>query len=221
VTVANIVARAKSLANVTGSSVFSDTESTDSLNASYRDLYEQCVNADDDYFLTDWTFTLSSMTVVTNDPNAYTIALPATFYRLRLLEYQIGQRWRPISKASMQDEYKRATGPQYRLKGSYLLVMFPAAGGYSNFRAWYYPTPTAYSVSSGGSTDIATPPQLEVDILAYQIAIDIKRKQSADYSQLEARRNELWSRFLAAVNRRDDWDVQRVANVYATTTGAT
>lgn len=217
-TVANIVARAKSLANVSGSAIFSTTEDDGALNAGYRDVYEQIVNADDDYFVTDWAFALSGMTAVSNETGAYYIALPATFYRLRNLEYQSGNVWKSIRKYALQEVNKKMSGPEYRLKGSNLYIIMPDMGSYSNFRAWYYPTPTAYTVSAG-STDINTPPQLETDILAYQIAIDIKRKQNADYAQLQQRRDELMGRFLMGINRRDDHDAQRVANVYATTYG--
>ena len=166
------------------------------------------------------------MTAVATETGAYFIALPdgvlysaiAKFYRLRTLEYQSNGKWYAISKYSLQDNYKRSGSPVYRFKGSYLYIIFPESGSYSSLRAWYYPEPASYSVS-GGSTDINTPPQLEVEILAYQIAIDIKRKQSSDYSQLVERRNELWDRYTKALSRRDDWGLQTIANVYKTTQG--
>ena len=223
-TVSNICARALSLANLTGSSLFSSTEKTDALNAAYRDVYEKICDANDDYFVTEWTWALSAMTAVTNDPGAYKILLPTTvspFYRLRKLEYQSGTSWRPVSKFSLQDEYQRSSGPQYRLQGLYLLITFPPSGSFTNFRAWYYPTPSVYDYSTFPSIDITVPPQLEVDLLAYQIAVDMKRKQGADYAQLMQRRDELWALFLDGISNRDNWDVQAVANVYRTTSGAT
>lgn len=221
-TVSAIVTRAKNLANVSGSSIFDNTELTDSLNAAYRDVYEKICDADDDFFITDWSFTLASMAAVSGDSGAYTIALPSSptaLYRLRTLEYLRGSAWRPLHKYALQDEYKRSSGPVYRFKGSYLLIYIPDPTGVSTFRAWYYPKPTAYDVATGGSTDIATPPQLEVDLIAYQMAIDICRKAVRESAHLEARRNELWGRFLNAISRRDDFDTQRIANVYQTSWG--
>jgi hypothetical protein len=213
-TVTALLARAASLANVTNAKLFDTAENEGALNAAYRDVYESICNSDDDYFIQDWAFTLASMTAVSNEPGAYYIALPAVtnqFYRLRRLEYLSGSAWVPIKKFSLRDAYR--DGPAYRFKGSYLYLMGMQSSSASSFRAWYYPVPAAYTVALG-TVDINTPPQLETDILAYQIAIDLKRKQNEDYSKLQQRRDELWRRFELALRNRDNNSNEHIANVY-------
>ena len=228
-TVARVIARALEIANLVGSSVIATTEQDSSLNTAYRDVYEKIMDANDDYFVTDWTFTLSQMTAVTNESGAYYIALPdgalysaiAKFYRLRVLEYQANGRWYAIQKFALQDNYKKSGVPVYRFKGSNLLILLPDNGNFQNFRVWYYPIPIAYAVASG-SVDITYPPQLEVEILSYQIALDIKRKQGGDaqqYQLIEKRRDELLDRYIKSLSHRDDFSVQTVAQAYRTSNG--
>jgi hypothetical protein len=47
----------------------------------------------------------------------------------------------------------------------------------------------------------------------------MKRKQDADYTKLQARRDELMRRFLMAIAHRDDAGSGHVANVYETQGG--
>lgn len=217
-TVTAILARAESLANVTGAGIFATAEKEGSLNAAYRDVYEEICESEDDYFATWYSFALSAMTAVSDETASYYIALPATFYRLRRLECKVGTEWYPIRKMSPNDENKRAGTPSYRLLSSNLYMLLSVSANISGFRMLYYPTPAAYTVS-GGSTDIVFPPQLEPDILALQVAIDIIRKQNGDYGKLAQRRDELIARFKRAVWHRDDADSLRVANVYGTAGG--
>ena len=213
-TVTAILTRAATLANLTNAAFFDTAENEGALNAAYRDVYEQICSSNDDYFIQDWTFTLASMTAVSNEAGAYYIALPTVsnkFYRLRRMEYLAGSAWIPIEKFNFKDVYK--SGPSYRFKGTNLYLMGLNGSSASSFRAWYYPVPAAYTVALG-TVDIDTPPQLEPDIIAYQIAIDMKRKQNEDYTKLQQRRDELWSRFEQALRHRDDFSHEHVANVY-------
>jgi hypothetical protein len=215
-TVAAIITRAGTLANLSGASIFSSAEGEYALNAAYRDIYEEILQAEDDYFLTSVSFLLSALTAVTDDQNAYLYTLPTVaspFYRLRTLEYLAGTTWRPIRKQALLDEEKRAFAPSYRFQGLYLYLYLPGSGNYNKFRMTYYPAPSNYPVAPG-TADIAFPPQLEPDILAYQIAIDMKRKQDADYTKLLQRRDELFRRFLMGIAHRDDAGTGHVANVY-------
>jgi hypothetical protein len=228
-TVARVIARSLEIANVVGSTVLATTEQDSSINAAYRDVYEKIMDANDDYFVTDWAFTLAQMTAVSTETGAYYIALPdgalysaiAKFYRLRALEYQRDGKWYAVRKYALQDNQKRLGIPVYRFKGSNLYILFPESVAFSNLRAWYYPVPKTYAVASG-TEDIVYPPQLEAEILSYQIALDIKRKQGGDiqqYQLIEKRRDELWTRYENALRHRDDWGTQTVANVYQTTSG--
>jgi len=209
-TVQAIIDRARELADINNSSFFSSSEELASINESYRDIYEQILNSDDDYFATDWAFLLAALTAVSQNTGMYTIALPNGFYRMRVLQYKSGERWPSVDKYNPQNEAE-LDNPSYRLKGSTLRLYLPSEGSYTSFRAVYFPAPTVYT---SGATDIIFPPQLEPGILAYQIAIDIKRKQNGDYSGLSERRNELWERFISAVNKRDRWQSAPIANAY-------
>lgn len=212
-TVSTIIARARDLADITGSSFFSSSEEYASLNESYRDLYEQILNAEDDYFAEEWDFLFSDLTAIDGQVFAYTLAVPADFYRLRTLQYQLNNRWPSIDKFNPINE-AQIDKASYRIIGENIKLILPMMGQYTGFRALYFPVPEEYTA---GTEDIVFPPQLEPAILAYQIAIDIKRKQDADYSKLQQRRDELWARFEGAITRRDDWQYQPAANVYRTT----
>jgi uncharacterized protein YpuA (DUF1002 family) len=52
------------------------------------------------------------------------------------------------------------------------------------------------------------------EIIAYQCAIDFKRKQNADFSQLSVRMQELQQRFLD-VMKRDEGLPQKIGNAYS------
>lgn len=213
-TVANIIARARQLADLTGASYYSSAEEFSSLNESYRDVYEQILGANDDYFLSTWSFAFSELTPDTIQKRSFTIALPVDFYRLRVLQYQSGETYRAIAKYAPQEEPVAGVSPTYRIRGTNLNLILPELGSFINFRGLYYPIPTTYTLTT---ENINFPPQLEPAILAYQIAIDMLRKTKGDYSQLSERRGELWARFVKAIENRDNWYNESVNNVYNTT----
>lgn len=213
-TVANIIARARQLADIEGSAYFSSAEEFASLNESYRDIYEQILSANDDYFIEEWDFSFIALTPDPIQNRAFTIALPVDFYRLRVLQYQSGETYRTINKFAPQEEPQAGVTPTYRLRGQNLYLVLPEMGSFNNFRALYYPIPAEYTLTS---EDINFPPQLEPGILSYQIAIDIFRKQKGDYSQVAERRGELWGRFVEAIANRDNWQYESLNNVYNTT----
>lgn len=213
-TVATIIARARQLAEIEGAAYFSTAEEYASLNESYRDVYEKILDSDDDYFLEDWAFAMAALTPDPIQARAFTIALPVDFYRLRVLQYQSGQTFRTIYKFAPQEEPQSGVSPSYRLRGEYLKLILPALGSFTNFRGYYYPVPTVYTL---GTEDITFPPQLRPEILAYQIAIDARRKQQGDYAQLAERRDEIFAGFVEAIGKRDNWQAETVNNVYNST----
>lgn len=213
-TVTEIITRARELAEIEGADFFSSSEELSSLNESYRDVYEKILNSNDDYFLEEWDFDMAALTPDPIQVRAYTIDLPIDFYRLRVLQYQSGQTFRTIFKFAPQEEPQSGVSPSYRLRGEYLKLILPALGSFTNFRGYYYPVPTVYTL---GTEDITFPPQLRPEIIAYQIAIDARRKQQGDYAQLAERRDEIFAGFVEAIGKRDNWQNETVNNVYNST----
>lgn len=215
-TAQTIIDRAKDIADIAGSSFFSSTETYASLNESYRDIYEAILNSNDDYFAKDWSFIFSGLTQIANEPMGFTIDLVTDFYRFRALQYEKNGSWFTVHKFTIQDENRAGRDATYRIQGTKLKLILPLRNTYTNFRALYFPVPTVYAT---GTDAITFPPQLEPAILSYQIAIDIKRKQCADYSFIQQRRDELMQRFLNAIQKRDDAEYERLNNVYSVNDG--
>jgi len=211
-----IIDRAKDLADVAGSSFFSSTEQYASLNESYRDLYEQILNSNDDYFSKENSFLYSSLTPITLEPTGFLLTLPVDFYRLRVIQFEHSGAFTSLKKYSIHEEDRTGKLPSYRFLGTKLKLILPVGSAFTNFRLNYYPAPTVYAT---GIEDIAIPPQLEPAILAYQIAIDIKRKQQSDYAMLQARRDEMFNRFMGAISKRDDSNYESVNNAYTINNG--
>jgi hypothetical protein len=88
----------------------------------------------------------------------------------------------------------------------YLAIYDPV--GYQNWALWYYPQPITVSlnVAGGTGTDLGAffPDNLEPRIFAYQIAIDIRRKQKLDTTLYEARRNEILGTLMGSMHRDDN-----------------
>jgi len=70
------------------------------------------------------------------------------------------------------------------------------------------------AISSAHDTDLSYPVNLVPEMMAYQSAIDYRRKQNADPSLLKARLQELWLTFKEAIVR-DSYKNERIGNVYS------
>jgi len=144
VTAQDVVLRARSVSDLPASKFVSHQDELDSLNESWKDLYNALTEADDDYNVTEVNpITLTSTYAVAGANNEYLYPLPADFLKIRYLDYKIaGQDWLPVKKFSMAQKDNQPGDPYYRLKGSNLWIIggSVAATGIT-LRLGYYPVP--------------------------------------------------------------------------------
>lgn len=206
-----IISSGRDLADLPGTGFFTDAEALRALNNGYADLYAKLTEKEDDFFLTrvpDIT-----VTPVTDWNNVYQYALPADFYRLRMVKYKRGNStYLSVDKLSLEDFGNSQNFPGYRIVGANLWIYDP---GYpSEYEVWYYPVATTWI-----STDnITYPGNVAYEILSYQVAIEARRKQGRDVTLLEQRKAEMLQTMLMATDR-DQFKPQPIQNVFGTRGG--
>jgi hypothetical protein len=142
ISVASLISRALSISDHTNSSFLTQGDKHEAINESYRDAYNFLCNNNDDYFLTELEFSITSKYQLPND-----------FLRLRALDYDDGGKWSEVKKFAINQrnalQQSGDVAPMYRLSGEYLYII-PQDVAYS-MRMWYYPQPSVL-VSSGISS---------------------------------------------------------------------
>jgi len=205
-----IIAHARSIANVPNTSFFTATDALYSINESYKDLYSILTRENDDFFCTVVTVATSSMTADTTREHVYKYTLPATFYRLRLLQQHQGQQWVGATKLTLEQFGNSGQTPGYRFVAGELWIYDPSTP--STYQIWYYPNPVAITVSP--DVDIVYPGTLVPEIMSYQIAMDIRRKQGLETGLVGQRRDELVNTMIKQINR-DDNRAETVKNMFS------
>ena len=205
-----IISHGRSIANVPNTSFFTSTDALYSLNESYKDLYSILTRENDDFYATVVTVNTSAMTADTVRDYVYKYTLPSDFYRLRLLQQQQGSIWSTVAKLTLEQFGQSAMSPGYRFRGTELWIYDQSAP--SEYQIWYYPNPVALTTTP--DSDITYPGTLVPEILSYQIAMDIRRKQGQPDESLQARRNELINTMIKQLNR-DDNRAETVKNVFS------
>jgi len=211
--VTNIIANGRLLADVPNTLFYTDAEALFALNASWRDIYAQLADGGDDYFTISTYFTGASLTADANRQYTYIYNLPTDFYRLRLFQYQGqgGQQFWPLDRMNTANFGNTQNTPSYRIVGKSSVAL--SNGGQiqifstwlpPNFALWYIPSPTTYLIANILTDDISYPLSMIPEIISYQIAVEIRRKQNIDYADKEARRNELFKTMLRQITRDDN-----------------
>jgi len=206
-TIAEIIAAARQYTQITGSTWFTATDELRSVNRAYRDIYEKILDSNDEFFITEITVPVSTMTLIRD--NTYSYNLPADWHRLRKLSAVLPQGEKQLERLDPQ-EIQRYEG--YRFFGNTLRITFQ--DNYDDFRLEYYPSPVEYTLPA---ETVVYPPQLEPLIIAYQIAMDITKAQNGDATKHAEEYQRLWMRFENATKKRDNFRYPRIANVYRST----
>lgn len=208
-----IIAIGRSQANVPNTNFFTDQDALRSANMAWKQIYEEIAMNNDDSFVT--VFPIPSLTAVSNRPNTYTYdfsAISGGMFRLRLLQFNNGQVWSPVPKMSLEEFGNPQYTPGYRIEAQKLWIY---STDNLSYEMWYYPSPVALTLSP--DYDLAYPLAVIPEIISYQIASDIRRKQSLPTDAFTMRRNELWMSMQKQL-RRDDFHPDKVANVFASRT---
>ena len=207
--VSTIIANGQLLADIPNVSFYTPAESLFAVQLAWEEMYSLLCTNNDDYFVTPYYFTPSTDAAVTYDSNRQYVWLldttnstdfPDGFFRLRLIQYQgYGGTiaFYPVQKMTIENFGNTQNSPAYRFEGKYLAVY--DTNNYSPYCIWYYPRPITLTTS----TDLTYPYNMIPEIMAYQVAIEIRRKQKADVTLWEQRKKELVMKMEYQIGRDD------------------
>lgn len=137
----DIILRARSVSDLPNSQFLSHLDELNSLNEAWKDIYAALIDNDDDYYVTEITFTLNATFAVAGAANEYLYPLPADFLKLRYLDFRgDSNNYLPCRKFNLSKKDDQPGDPYYRIKGSNLWIVggaVPATG--ITMRMGYYP----------------------------------------------------------------------------------
>lgn len=223
--VSDIINNGRLLADVplTNNAFYTQAEALLAVNLSWKDIYAALADGGDDYFTISLYFDNSALIPDPNRQYVYTYDLPTDFYKMRLFQYkgQGGDQFWPLERMNTSNFGNTQNTPSYRIVGKSSTAL--SNGGqvqiYTNylpptFSMWYIPSPQTYLIANILTDDISYPLSMIPEIMAYQVAIEIRRKQNIDYKDKLERRNELMKTMLKQITR-DDNRGESVKNVFS------
>jgi hypothetical protein len=123
-TVSELIAEARSIADLQNSKFVSYADEMRAVNEAYRDLYNRYTESQGEYFVSEVVIQLDATML---DPNAYgqgyLVPLPADFYKLRSVSWNTGGQWYPVQSFSMSQRDFTGVNPMYRLKNNTLWII--------------------------------------------------------------------------------------------------
>jgi hypothetical protein len=184
-TVADLITLARERADMVNSGFISSAEAIRSVAFSYKALYDLLVKANEDYYLSSTTLTVSS---------GNSVSLPTDFYKLRGVDFYDGGRYHALDKF---DWNERLHMEDDDLTGTY--------------RLWYIPVA---STITSTSTDISGINGWE-EYIALDCAMKWKIKQEDDVSDLRNEFELIKMRIAEMALQRDASKSERIWDVYA------
>jgi hypothetical protein len=214
VTLSELIDRSKHAADLIGSAFISYDEWVDLVNGGLKELYDIVVSANEDYFTTT-----STVTITAGNNSA---SLPAAFYKLRGVDYQVSSnQYINIPLFSFQDRNRQGdylTSAQgndptrrYRmiLDSLHITPTDKAAGTY---RIWYVPSVTELASGSDAISTTFSKFGWEELIVLYA-AIRALTKQEQDTSSLERQKAALEQRIITMSTNRNSDQPERITNI--------
>ena len=147
-TASEIIARARSLADLGNTKFIDHTFELNSLNESWKDIYSVLLENDNDYYVTETTLTLSPAVAVAGTSNEYLLPLPTDVAKVRYLDYRGSMDWLPMNRFNLGMKDNQPGDPYYRIKNAHLWIIggsVPATG--LSIRLGYYPAPSAITAA--------------------------------------------------------------------------
>lgn len=143
-----IVSRARSAADLPNTAHVSHEDEIHSLNEAWKDIYSALKDSNDDYYVSETTYTMSSAYAVAGTTNEYLLPLPADFAQVRYLDYKgAAGDWWPVKKFPLSMKDYNPAEPHYRLKGSDLwLIGGNVTSTVASIRLGYYPPPATITL---------------------------------------------------------------------------
>lgn len=151
-TLAQIRTQAQQIADMENSGFVSDSEWLRIINQGYRQVYNLLVNVNEDYFTTTTEFTITS---------GNTEPLPSDFYKLRGVDYKLGEnRWIRVQIFNHADRNLRTLPSSsdvnwryYRIYGGNIHIQ-PNLQANGTYRLWYVPTLTELAADGDTVVDL-------------------------------------------------------------------
>lgn len=207
--VSQIISDGRSWADVPNTNFFTAADALTTVQTSWKQIYQNLCQWNDDYFVTTVYPTFSSFTPDANRQFLYNYALPTDFFHLRLVQYQPNaQTYIPASKMTIENFGNTQESPAYRMMGANLSIYTIVS--YTNWCVFYYPAPATLSLS----TDLAYPNTMLPEIMSWQVAVEIRRKQNLDFDDKQVKVNELMDNMRRQIQR-DDAKAEPIKNVFA------
>ena len=214
VTLSTLKSRARQAADMENSAFIGDTELTNMINASYMELYDLIVDVHEDYYVTSTTFTLTTA-------SAGVYALPADFYKLRGLDYQLGTdyvtvypfQWprRNQLNRALRSTWVGQVEIGYRMMGSNLRIE-PNDSATGNYRLWYIPSLTLLSSDSDTLDTLITRAGWE-EYIVVDAARKMRVKEESAVDSMDRAKAMLIRRIEEAASDRDADQPQAVNDV--------
>lgn len=219
--VSAIIAKGRSLADVTNATFYTDAEALFDTQLAWEQVYAFLASNNDDYFIEQSYIDMSSAQEVTTDTERDSVRyidttswtfgeFEAGFYRLRLIQYQgLGgtAQFYPVQKMTIENFGNTQNTPAYRFMGKKIAIYDPA--NYEKYCIWWYPRPETLTLT----TDLSYPYNMIPEIMAYQVAAEIRRKQKSDTKPWVDKAAELYQTMQQSMSR-DDSHAEPIKNVF-------
>jgi hypothetical protein len=207
--VSTIISKGLSYAALPATNFFTAQDQLDAVQQGWEEIYSALCKGNSDYFVMTVYPTLSAFTPDANRQFLYNYALPSDFFHLRLFQYQNNaQTFQPIEKMTIENFGNTQAQLGYRLVGTNLALY--TITPYTNFCIWYYPVAATLSTS----TDLTYPQTVIFEILAWDVAIEARRKQNLDFTDKLQKKMDLWNSMMDQLPR-DDNKPEPIKNVFA------
>lgn len=203
--------RARQRADMERSQYISDSELNTYLQQSWFELYDILVSRFEDYYSTTVTSTVAS--------GSSEITLPADFYKLRGVDYQLdANNYTTLRHFNFLERNKRARNFDrliagrrnivYRLMANKLLLL-PENDAVGTYRVWYIPRCPTFSDDSSAVTNV-----LDFDeYIVVDAAIKMLSKEESDIAPLLTEKAALKARIESMASNRDAGEPATVQDV--------
>lgn len=212
-TLLNLQTRARERADMTNSQFIGDAELNTYINMGMLELYDLLVQANEDYFTTSTNLTISA--------GANTAALPASFYKLRGLDYSLNGSYVNVPLFNFQDRNRASSrniwssvlgdGRRYRVFADSIMIqdIDNAAGSY---RAWYIPA-LAYLVNTTDTLPASLSKFGWDEYIVLFAAERMLSKEESDTAEVRGQRGELANRITIMATDRQVDQSEQIADV--------
>lgn len=139
----SIITRALNLADLQNAAFIQWNDKAQSLYESYRDIYADLIDAEDDFFLVDTQIAVTQSMQSVNQSGSmvqeWLVPLPTDCMKIRYVFYRGTQSWLPMDKFEILDATVVGSPPRYRWQNGNLWIVGNSMFSMSTIRVGYYP----------------------------------------------------------------------------------